>query len=281
VAAMLGRAWRLVGTGLSFAVFGVGGLVLAVVVFPVISLLTRDESLRARRARSTVCNSFRLFLWMMHSLRVFDFDVDPRCRRQLSAAGGLIVVANHPTLIDVVQLLAEVEHGNCIVKRDLWRNPFLGGVVRATNYISNDDSDELISSCIKVLRDGETLVIFPEATRTVPGKPMYLRRGAARVALAAGVPVQMVHIRCDPSTLTKAEHWYEIPPRRPCLHMNVGDRLDVSAFAMEGEEPSMAARRLTQLMHDKFTGYDGGNERDRAGDKRTDHRSAEPRRSES
>lgn len=252
VGALINRAWRLFGTGLSFTVFGVGGLTLAVFVFPAISIFSRDEKSRTLRARWMVNRSYRSFLWMMHGLGVFDFDIDPECRDKFKAADGLIVVANHPTLIDVVQLLAQVEQGNCIVKRALWNNPFLGGVVRATNYISNDDSEELLARCVEVLKNGETLVIFPEATRTVPGEPMHLRRGAARVALAAKVPMQMVHISCTPPTLTKAEHWYQIPPRRPCLKMRVGDRLDIGAFARTGEEPSMASRRLTELMHSKF-----------------------------
>lgn len=260
--ALINRAWRLLGTGLSFTVFGVGGLVLALVVFPAISLFSKNEETRTMRARATVNRSFRGFLWLMHCVGVFDFDVDPRCKDSLVADGGLIVVANHPTLIDVVQLLAEIRHGNCIVKRALWRNPFLAGVVRATNYISNDDSEALLESCVKALQRGETLVIFPEATRTVPGQPMHLRRGAARVALAARVPMQMVHISCNPSTLTKAEHWFEIPARRPCLRMRVGDRLDISTFGPDTEEPARASRRLTELMRNEFIKNEKNYERD-------------------
>ncbi len=250
--ALINRSWRLIGTGLSFAVFGVGGLILAVIVFPAISLVSSDEEIRARRARAMVSRSFRSFLWMMHGLRVFDFEVDSRCREACRNDGGLIVVANHPTLLDVVQLLAEIPHGNCIVKKALWGNFFLGLVVRATNYIPNDESEALVAACVEVLERGETLVIFPEATRTVPGQPMHLRRGAARIALAAGVPLQMIHISCSPSTLTKAEHWFEIPERRPCLRMSVGDRLDIGAYQMDKEEPSMASRRLTELMLNRF-----------------------------
>jgi 1-acyl-sn-glycerol-3-phosphate acyltransferase len=258
--AIVGRVWRFFGTAVSFAVFGVGGLILALIVFPAISLLSRDTTTRSSRVRATVHHSFRGFVWMMHSLGVLDFDVDPRCREAFTAKGGLMIVANHPTLIDVVVLLAQVKHGNCIVKRALWRNPFLGLVVRATNYIPNDDSEALLHACVAALESGETLVVFPEATRTVPGQPMELRRGAARVALAAKTPVQMVHISCNPSTLTKAEHWFEIPRRRPCLRMKVGDRLDIGEFAQTGEEPSRASRRLTELMLGKFENSDTNDE---------------------
>lgn len=259
MAAIINYGWRLFATGLSFAVFGIGGLILVVFVFPAISLFSRSEESRARRARAMVSRSFRGFLWMMQGLGIFEFDVDPRCEEAFSADSGLIIAANHPTLIDVVMLLANIRHGNCIVKRALWKNFFLGGVMRATSYIPNDDSEDLIAMCAEVLKRRETLVIFPEATRTVPGQDMQLRRGTARVALAAGVPIQLVHIRCDPPTLTKAERWYEIPPRRACLQMSVGDRLDIGAFAREGEEPSMASRRLTDLMYRKFTSKEFNN----------------------
>lgn len=272
--ALINRAWRFVGTALSFTVFGVGGLVLALVVFPIISLTSTDKTTRTRRARAMVSRSFRSFLWMMHGLGVFDFDVDPRCREACRGEGGLIVVANHPTLIDVVQLLAEIPHGNCIVKKALWHNFFLGLVVRATSYIPNDDSEQLLAACVEALERGETLVIFPEATRTVPGRPMQLRRGAARVALSTGAPMQMIHMSCEPSTLTKAEHWFEIPKRRPCLRTRVGDRLDIGAFATDGEEPSMAARRLTELMQSRFETNEEQSERDRTSNQAADHRSA-------
>ncbi len=259
---MIDRSWRLIGTGLSFAMFGVGGLILTVLVLPIISILSRDQETRVQRSRSAVSYSFRLFLWMMHRLGVVDYQVDPRCRDRLHEAGGLIVVANHPTLIDVVRLLAEVELGNCIVKRAVWNNPFMMGVVRATNYISNEDAESLVSRCADVLRKGETLVIFPEATRTVPGQPLRLRRGAARIALFARVPLQIVHLSCEPPTLSKGERWYQIPPRRPCMGMTVGDRLDAGAFAGLGEEPGIASRRLTQLMYEKLTDHADGNGRD-------------------
>lgn len=245
---MIDRAWRLCGTGILFAVFGIGGLTLAVFVIPLVSVFSRDEETRTRRVRSLICRSFRGFLWLMHALGVADFIVDPEGKEKLLRSGGMIVVANHPTLIDVVQLLAQIEQGNCIVKRAIWNNLFLGGVVRAANYISNRDSEELLSKCAAVLRRGETLVIFPEATRTTPGRAMKLRRGAARIALMAGVPVQLVHLRCNPSTLSKAEHWYEIPPQRPCFKMTVGDTLDVGRFLVEGEHRSLASRRLTRVL---------------------------------
>ena len=47
------RAWRTFGTALSFAAFGLGGLLLRVLVFPPLRLLTRDRATLERRASSS------------------------------------------------------------------------------------------------------------------------------------------------------------------------------------------------------------------------------------
>jgi len=238
---------RLFGTAIGFTVFGIGGLLQTIVLFPLIALFSRDEETRTRRVRALISRSFRAFVWLIETLGVMELEMDPQARQKLSG-GGTVVVANHPTLIDVVVLLAQIEHGNCIVKRAAWNNLFLAGVVRAANYISNDDAEELLASCTQALDRGETLVIFPEATRTVPGQTMKVYRGAARVALAARAPVQFVHLDCTPPTLSKSEHWYEIPSRRFCFRLAVGDTLDATEFLLAGEHQSLAARRLTQVM---------------------------------
>ncbi len=243
---------RLFGTAISFTVYGIGGLILSVIVFPLIAVFSKDQETRTRRVRSLLSRSYANFIWLMQALGVATFEVDPRCREKLSRRGGLIVVANHPTLIDVIQILAQIEHGNCIVKTAMWNNPFLGGVVRCANYIPNNDSEELLLQCADVLRRGETLLIFPEATRTVPGEEMKLHRGAAHVALMSGVPVQLLHLSCEPPTLSKAGHWYQIPPRRPYFRMTVGDTLHVGDFLVEGESRSLASRRLTRVLHRKL-----------------------------
>jgi hypothetical protein len=44
-----------------------------------------------------------------------------------------MIIANHPSLIDVVFLIGLVRQANCVVKQSLWENPFTRGPVRAPN----------------------------------------------------------------------------------------------------------------------------------------------------
>lgn len=247
---MLDRWWRLFGTGLSFTVFGVGGILLSVFVFPLMMVLPGSERARHRRVRRVISFAFRKFLHMMEVLRVLDLDLeDPGV---LENERGTVVAANHPTLIDVVLLLAHIESGNCVVKHALWKNPFLGGVVRAAGYIPNIDQGFVLDECERVLRDGDVLVVFPEGTRTRPNQPLKLKRGAAAIAVRAGAPIRLVHIRCHPPTLAKHEPWYRIPVHRPRFSMRVGTRISTREFLSSSAHHSLAARRLTAVLEERL-----------------------------
>ena len=72
------RAWRIFATGFAFFLFGLGGLTLAILVFPVLNVVVRDPIARRTRARGTIAGAFRLFLRLMRALglmryRLVDF----------------------------------------------------------------------------------------------------------------------------------------------------------------------------------------------------------------
>ncbi len=247
--ARLNYYWRLMATGCCFAVFGLGGFSLAAVVFPVLRAIPGGVPLH--RVRWMVQKSFGAFLWFMKTLGIMRMEVVGAER--LANCHGALVLANHPTLIDVVAMVSLMPKASCVVKQALWKNPFLGGVVRAASYVSNSDPDNLIDDCVRTLRDGEPLLIFPEGTRTQPDAPLSFQRGAAYIALRSGVPVLPVLIDCNPSTLTKREKWYQIPRRPFHLRIEVLAPVDITQWVGAAQVPAIAARRLTQSLESYFT----------------------------
>ncbi len=131
----IGRFWRVLATGFSFALFGVGGVVLRVLVFPLLALCVHEPAAHQRAARGAVSMSFRAFVGVMRLLGVLRYEV--RGLDKLDRKGQLIL-ANHPTLIDTVFLIAFVPNADCIVKGALSNNPFMRGPIRAAGYIRND-----------------------------------------------------------------------------------------------------------------------------------------------
>jgi 1-acyl-sn-glycerol-3-phosphate acyltransferase len=141
---------------------------------------------------------------------------------------------------------------DCIVKRGLWRNPFLRWAVAWVGYLPNSEGEALIEECSATLRRGHSLLVFPEGTRTVPGKPLHMQRGAARIALAADRDILPVTIVCDPPTLFKGNPWYRVPSRRFHLHVVVGEPVAARDFVRGDEAPARTVRRLTGWMLAQF-----------------------------
>lgn len=236
--------WRVLATGISFFSFGLGGVLFWLLVFPALDLLVRDPGRRGRYARALIQRSFAAFIDWMRLLGVLTYEIRGRERLQRR---GLLVLANHPTLIDVVFLVSLTPEADCVVRSGLARNPFTRGPIRATGYISNDNGAGLVDDCIASVHSGKNLIIFPEGTRTPRSGPGRLQRGAANIAIRGVIDVTPVRIRCTPPTLSKGEKWYRVPSRRFHIAIEVGDDLPVAPF-IAGTTEAIASRRLTDRL---------------------------------
>jgi 1-acyl-sn-glycerol-3-phosphate acyltransferase len=246
----LSRCWRVLATGLSFAAFGLGGLLLRVAVFPALNLLVWKKEARVVLARAVIRVTFRCFVGFMRGLGVLRYEIVGRQRLERN---GLLILANHPTLIDTVFLMAFVKRADCIVKGGLWNNPFTRGPVMAAGYINNDHGVDLVENCIASLQDGNNLIIFPEGTRTPPSGTIHLMRGAANLAVRGRRNVTPVLIDCQPMTLGKGEKWWRVPPRFARFRIEVREDIEIDRFVADGTTDVMAARHLTQYLQTYFT----------------------------
>lgn len=219
--------WRLPATGLCFLVFGLGGLVLGMLVLPLARLTTFDDTRRQRRSRACVSAALAFFAGFMRGVGVLRYSFDGRERL---GRPGQLIIANHPTLIDVVFLLGLLPQANCVVKAALFGNPVTRSALRSTGYITNHTADEMIHTAERALQGGECLIMFPEGTRTTPDTSPRLHRGAANIALRGASVVTPVYIRCIPPTLSKREPWYRIPFRRPHFILQVGADIDPTPY---------------------------------------------------
>ncbi|HEY8099951.1 MAG TPA: lysophospholipid acyltransferase family protein [Burkholderiaceae bacterium] len=244
------RFCRICTTGLSFAVFGLGGLVLRVMVFPLINIFIWERQMRVKWARHIIRLSFRGFIELMRVLGVLSYEMTGLERLERH---GLLILANHPTLLDTVFLMAIVKQADCVVKGKLWDNPFTHGPVSAAGYINNETSTGLVEDCISSLRKGGNLIIFPEGTRTPHHGEITLKRGAANIAVRGKCNVTPIAIRCSPPTLRKGDKWWHVPHRRMHFTITVHDDIEVDSFIEKSGNAVLAARRLTDYLQNYFT----------------------------
>ncbi|MGF6757237.1 lysophospholipid acyltransferase family protein [Paraburkholderia sp. GAS42] len=249
--ARLEYVWRLVATGLAMAVFGVCGFLFSVIVFPLAWLWPHRAS-RQRAVTAVIHGFFRALVAVLQFVGVMKLVVEGgdalRTRRPA------IVVANHPTWLDVMVLLSLTPHACCVVKNAHWRNPCFYGIVRAAEYVSNADPVELVEAGSRQLEAGYTMIIFPEGTRSpAPNRLHAFSRGFAHMAIRAGTPILPVLMDCDPPVFTKQMRWYNVPARAFRMRVSVLEPVGVEQLSAHETSPALAARTVTSAIEAHIT----------------------------
>jgi len=239
----LDHFWRVGATGMSFAFIFAGGGLLAGLALPALFLMrTRQRE----RLQLVIHAMFCFYLLCLRRLGLLTLEFEGVERLQVP--GGRLVVANHPSLLDVVMLMALIPNAQCIVKNELWNHRLLGPLMRRAGYIRNDlEPEAFLAACQESLGKGQSLIIFPEGTRSQPGQPPRFRRGFANLATLTEASIQLVLITCDPPTLIKGEPWWRIPASRPTFRLVAGECLDAQSY-LGYPHRSLAARKLVQFL---------------------------------
>ncbi len=200
---------------------------------------------RQRRARAVISGGFRLYLRFLAATCATRFDL--AALDTLAQASPRVLVANHPSLIDVVLIVSRLPNTVCIMKASLRHNPLLGPAARLAGYIRNDGPLELVLKARQALAEGAHILIFPEGgrTRDFPLDPPGL--AAALIAQRAAVPLHPCAIWLDPPYLGK--HW---PIWRPPVLPWVG-RVEPLAEIPPPNDPHAATQRLAQTLRDALS----------------------------
>ncbi len=246
----ISRLWRGAGTALGFFGFALCALIIGWLLAPPIRLVSRDAHAAQRRVRRLVRLACQGLITALRGLGVIHVRIEHSQRLKIP---GRLLLANHPSLIDALFLLASVPDASCIVKGQLADNPVISRVIQAAGYITTGEPRTIVAAARRALAEGHPLLVFPEGTRSLPGQPVQLQRGAAAIALASGAWITPVRIRCTPATLTKGEAWYRVPPSRPYFHIEVGAPLAPlaggNASQQAASRPDASPGRLFQQPH--------------------------------
>lgn len=155
-----------------------------------------------RVGRLAISVGFRVYL---HFLTIFC-----ACRFDLAALNALrrdqplILVANHPSLLDVVMIVSRLPNAVCVMKASLMDNILLGAGARLARYIRNDAPVSMVRRACAELQQGVHLVIFPEGSRTRHFPVDAFTNAAGLIASSTGVPLQSLIIEFSSPYLGKA-----------------------------------------------------------------------------
>lgn len=225
-------------------------MLFSLLLLPFLRLLPGGPSVLQRRTRALLFRYFRALVAFLSWAGIFRVTLEELPSRD--DLDGLLVLPTHPGYLDVVILLGTLPHLTCVVKPSLWTHPLVGGAIRAAGFIPSHDPEGVLDAGAAALRRGEVIILFPEGTRTLPGKPYRFQRGAAHLALRSGARVLPLIVTCDPPLLAKGHRWYQMPAD-PCdYRIRALAPLDPPRPEPEDLPEPLAARRLTEWLEAQF-----------------------------
>lgn len=136
-------------------------------------------------------------LWVLAGIL---FPWKSKGREFVPAEGGVVLCANHTSLLDpILVLLAATKKRqmHVVAKAELFKIPVLNWILKGIGIIPVKRGLSDVTSfkeCLRVLRNGELLLIFPEGTRVKEGKKVEPHSGAVVMAARANVPVMPVYV---------------------------------------------------------------------------------------
>lgn len=163
----------------------------------------------------------------------FDTSVLDQLRR---ATPG-VIIANHPSLLDALVVLAHAPNVVCVMRAGLLRNPLLALPARLAGYLPNDNPVAMMLGGRAAIRSGCHVLLFPEGSRTQRLDECHVNAfhpAAFMLAKHAAAPIHAYLFRYDSNLLAKGEPLWH-PPRVPV-------RLGVVAFPHH--PPSSADTRI-------------------------------------
>jgi 1-acyl-sn-glycerol-3-phosphate acyltransferase len=119
----------------------------------------------------------------------------------LASRASYVYLANHQSLFDIPALLRAIPgRFRFVAKQSLFRIPVFGWALAAAGFVSVDRTDrtaarQSFAAAEQWLRDGESILIFPEGTRSISGTLLPFKRGGFLLALRTGLPIVPVGIR--------------------------------------------------------------------------------------
>lgn len=211
---------RIVLTGAAFAIFFGGTSLLGLLAGLYYRFRRVPDAARWRFTRS-ISASLALFANFMRDTGLIDYwppQLPPGHEQR-----GFLLVANHPTLIDVVLILGSLPQVSAVAKASWYRSFLMGPMLARTEYVpgpghdGDAEGDELpvVRRIEEKLRAGIPVLVFPEGTRSAPTSLHRFRRGGIEAAIRAGAPILPLFIGNDQPFLMKGVPFWKVP-RRTC-----------------------------------------------------------------
>jgi 1-acyl-sn-glycerol-3-phosphate acyltransferase len=155
-----------------------------------------------------------------------------------------VYVANHASMFDIPSIIAAVpDQIRIVYKKELEKIPLFGWGLKWGSYIGIErsgsrDALKSLDRAAAMIRDGASVLLYAEGTRTMTGLLQPFKRGAFALAVRAGVPVVPLTVNGSFSILRK----HSIVVRPGNVELVLSDPINVDQTDSKGSEQELMNR---------------------------------------
>jgi 1-acyl-sn-glycerol-3-phosphate acyltransferase len=154
-------------------------------------------------------------IWARLILLICRIRVTVNGLSNIDPTQSYIFMCNHQSNFDIAVLLAHLPvQFRWLAKAELFRIPIFGRSMRAAGYISIDrfnraSAFDSIRAAAAKIKDGISVMIFPEGTRSLDGKIRPFKKGGFVMAVDAGVPIVPIVLHGTRAIMPKGRLWFQ------------------------------------------------------------------------
>jgi 1-acyl-sn-glycerol-3-phosphate acyltransferase len=173
--------------------------------------------------------------WARTLLRLANTRVEVIGRENVIGNGPQIFMANHQSDFDILIVLAHIPgQFRWIAKKELFKIPLFGQAMRKAGYIEIDRQNhakalQSLEEAAQKIREGKSVVTFPEGTRSKDGTVQPFKQGMFHLAIHSGVPIVPISIIGANRIMPKRT--LRVKPGR--ITMVIGRPVEVSGYSIE------------------------------------------------
>lgn len=146
-------------------------------------------------------HAYRFFAKLWASTALLLTGLYPRKVGQIPhSKEARLFILNHQSQIDILIALAILPTGfSFVAKKELFKAPLLGISMKIAGYIPIERtnarrSNETLQRVQNLVKNGQSILIYPEGTRSINGKIGHIKRGSIMLAFQTGTPLVPVII---------------------------------------------------------------------------------------
>lgn len=190
-------------------------------------------------------------LWSIAICRILFLPVRVKRHESVSAEENYIFVANHQGAFDIFLVYGFLEHNfKWMMKKTLRKLPLIGKACCSAGHIYVDRTGhglkETIAQCEDALEHGESMVVFPEGSRSKDGEIGTFKRGAFLLADDLKMPIVPVTIHGSFHVLPRQGGWIN----RHGLIMTIHDPIPYMEGVSTTERMHMAYNKVKSALPD-------------------------------